>query len=956
MKQDNDGLEVNIGSKADIDDVKRLTDIFKKFGSVSKPVIAFLKKLTNNTSSTVEKLNDVSKAAEEAHKSLSKSPKMSYSDTWKQVDKLKSEYNELKKTVDLYNKTYPKGLAGEKYRNEPISKNMTGKEIVAPNMDVAEAKLVTLKKRIEDGENTLKKLREEAKKPVDLDIKPAEDDIKKLNKDLDSPIDKLKKMKNRFNIFGGLKNVLSKTFGIFPKLGNEVEKASDRMFNKFKKLGLGLVGVRTAMSVLTKAVGAYLSFDGALQDSVTNSWNMLGSLLAPAIELVASLFATATNYIYNFVKALTGIDLVARANAKSLKTQAAATKAAGQAQRSLSSMDEITNLQTDSAGGGGAEAPQIKTMDIDTSWIDTIAEEIKKIAEILFDPIKKAWDKVGSQVIASAKRALGSMWELMKAIGKSFAEVWTNGTGERIMTNIFLILRNIFDIIGNIADRFREAWESGNTGTNIIQNLANALNDVLELIEHVTLAIADWWKTDDASLFSESILNIFETLSGWVEYITDKLVELWDNGLKKIMDGVNSLGTGVVALLDPILKDLDPIVKFTIDLAEKIAEIASSTIGSVLKAIGDALKWIASNEIALSILEGLALAIAGAVVAMNAWNIATGIFNVVTGIAAVVGGAFGAVMAIITSPITLIVIGVGLLIGLIILLVKHFDEVKVAVGAAIEGIKGFFEGVLDFFKGIIQWFTDLVDTVFSFFKDNWQGILLFIINPFAGAFKLLYDNFEGFRNFVDGIVSGIADFFSNLWNGITTGASKAWEGIKNAFNSIKSFFTGIINTIMGMFKTIGTSVGNVVAGAFKGVVNGILKAIENILNTPIKAINGLIKIINKVPGINLGKLNTFNLPRLATGTNNIEQEGIYHLHEGEAVVPKKYNPATGGYDNGADNRQIIELLVDLNANMLALSEREMAVYMDSRKVAEGIYDDMQTVTRNKNVSGVMKRS
>lgn len=35
-------------------------------------------------------------------------------------------------------------------------------------------------------------------------------------------------------------------------------------------------------------------------------------------------------------------------------------------------------------------------------------------------------------------------------------------------------------------------------------------------------------------------------------------------------------------------------------------------------------------------------------------------------------------------------------------------------------------------------------------------------------------------------------------------------------------------------------------------------------------------------------------PKLATGTNNVQREGLAYLHQGEAVVPKKYNPAFGG--------------------------------------------------------------
>ena len=68
-----------------------------------------------------------------------------------------------------------------------------------------------------------------------------------------------------------------------------------------------------------------------------------------------------------------------------------------------------------------------------------------------------------------------------------------------------------------------------------------------------------------------------------------------------------------------------------------------------------------------------------------------------------------------------------------------------------------------------------------------------------------------------------------------------------------------------MFTGIGQKIGDAVGGAFRTAVNAVMTIMENILNTPIRAINGLISVINAVPGINLGYLNTFNLPRLATG-------------------------------------------------------------------------------------------
>ena len=116
------------------------------------------------------------------------------------------------------------------------------------------------------------------------------------------------------------------------------------------------------------------------------------------------------------------------------------------------------------------------------------------------------------------------------------------------------------------------------------------------------------------------------------------------------------------------------------------------------------------------------------------------------------------------------------------------------------------------------------------------------------------------------IIQPVANFFKGLWNGIVTGVTNAVQGVKNAFNAVVTFFKNIINKIVGLFTTIGTKVGNAVSGAFKAVVNAVLRTIENILNSPIRAVNSLINVINAIPGINIGRLPTFNLPRLAKGT------------------------------------------------------------------------------------------
>ena len=90
------------------------------------------------------------------------------------------------------------------------------------------------------------------------------------------------------------------------------------------------------------------------------------------------------------------------------------------------------------------------------------------------------------------------------------------------------------------------------------------------------------------------------------------------------------------------------------------------------------------------------------------------------------------------------------------------------------------------------------------------------------------------------ILGALTKAFGNL-------VSNLWRGIK------------------GLFSDIGGKIGDTVSGAIKGVINGALGLLESFLNGPINLINGALDLINKLPGVNIGKIGRIKLPRMATG-------------------------------------------------------------------------------------------
>ena len=186
----------------------------------------------------------------------------------------------------------------------------------------------------------------------------------------------------------------------------------------------------------------------------------------------------------------------------------------------------------------------------------------------------------------------------------------------------------------------------------------------------------------------------------------------------------------------------------------------------------------------------------------------------------------------------------GLIVGLVALILTNWDK------------------ILEVLSGGIKWLEDSVGAVRDFFGDQVADIYETWITAFKGIIIGFDMAINGIKQMLSGIVQFVKGVFTGDWK-------QAWEGIKNIFSgiwgAIKGLAVSVFSFISGLVVSIAKTVGYTIADVFKAVVNGVLGAIETILNAPIKAVNKLIDVINSVPGIDLGRLPTFKLPRLAKG-------------------------------------------------------------------------------------------
>lgn len=481
---------------------------------------------------------------------------------------------------------------------------------------------------------------------------------------------------------------------------------------------------------------------------------MCGSALAPVIQFATNCVYQLLKAIQSVVYALFKVNMFANASASAFKN---AQKQAKNTSKQLSNVhSEINNV----ADHNSNTSPNIGDM----SKLDSQMSPLSQKLYDFFKPLVDSWNKYGSALVEQIKITAGQVTGLISTVWGSFEKIITNGT-------VYSILENILAIIGNIAEAYSNAWKYEGNGDTIIQTIADMLNSILNTIREITAS----------------------------------------EGFQKFLNGVSNVFSGILTFIKPVLDDF-------LSLIKPLSEIALSLAGDILNSIGNALKWIGDNEIAVTILESLAIAIGLVVAGIKLYNFVQSGALVATlkQTAALIAQGIAWVAA--NWPILLIVAAITAVIAIIILCVKHWDTIK---------------------ETVVNVCNKMKETV-----SNW-------VNNVSNFFSNLKTNTI---NKVTEIKEGIKNKFQEAYN-----------GIKNIFSNIGNFFSGIWNNVKNTFSNLGTSIGDAISGAVKTGINGVISLIERTINSAIRLINGGIKFINLIPGVTVGTINTLSLPRLAKG-------------------------------------------------------------------------------------------
>ena len=401
-------------------------------------------------------------------------------------------------------------------------------------------------------------------------------------------------------------------------------------------------------------------------------------------------------------------------------------------------------------------APKISSML--QSLLDIVApifETIESVVDKFGDGLSSVYDEHVAPAIDSIANAFNGLIDIIQILWegswKPFAEFLSNTFGISIETVADLLGGIILEALKLLADTIKLVAD----GFTAFSDWCKENKEIISTIANVIGTLATVWQGIKFLSWAEQaggLAGAFELLSGKVSFI---------------VSGIKNLGLALKALT------FDKLVSFgeTIYLNALYAKDFVVNSGKLIVELGKTALELGKSALAWGVHAAQMGLAAAAEIAQS----------VAAGVAAAATWALNGAIAVLTSPITLVIAAIAALIAIGVLLYQNWDTV-------VEFAKNAWQGLCDFISGICQ-------SIGEFFSGLWTK-LQEIFEPIGQWFG------EKFQEGWDGIVnifSNLGSWFGERWADVTNALTEVgswlgdkfkqgWDAISNTFSKLGSWF------------------------------------------------------------------------------------------------------------------------------------------------------------------------
>lgn len=234
------------------------------------------------------------------------------------------------------------------------------------------------------------------------------------------------------------------------------------------------------------------------------------------------------------------------------------------------------------------------------------------------------------------------------------------------------------------------------------------------------------------------------------------------------------------------------------------------------------------------------------------------------------------------------------------------------VSAILPPILNLLTPIIGLLKPILDLIQPIIDAVMTLLEPL-MDLINMILPPIIDLLNIISQN----------VLPSFKGAFEMAGNYIKVVFNAAISSIKPVIENIKGVLKGITDFIGGVFTGDWSRAWNGVVNVFKNIIEGIGNIFKAPLNFIIDAINGFLRGLNNikipdwVPGVGGFGFHIDEIPRLNVGTPYVPEDTFAMLHQGEAVIPKKFNPYANGINaktigamNSGNSQPIVNVYAD----------------------------------------------
>lgn len=492
-------------------------------------------------------------------------------------------------------------------------------------------------------------------------------------------------------------------------------------------------------------------------------------------------------------------------------------------------INEVTTRLVDGNIEGALDSFDTKTQDVFKAWQEGRATQ-KDVVNAIVEDISKTTNE--QEKLNKSATAFGTMGEdfnvgfiqSLTTVGNKYKDV--EGAMDKVKDIANGGLKNALSGLGRaFLDSFTPI---GELITPILAGIIGLITVAIQGIQQGFAKVGEVISSVFGSIDTSGITNI-------VSQVSDVLAHAFD----KVKGAIEQMKVALEPIAKDILSKIIEVIQNIVNQAQKILTV----IGPPILAI---IKMVISNIVGLIPVITSILSIVGSVV--------SGIISFISMVISYIGSAISTILSIIMPIVQIIASIISNIWSLIVTIATNvWSKISEVVSAIIQFVSGLFQSISSVFESI--W--NVIKGVF----DNIGNIVQSVIDIIDSSFT--------------GVKDTISNVFDDVWSKVKVVMDKVGNKISNVLQGIKNAWSGLTGFVSGVFSGIEGAVGSLVSSV-KGMVNGV-----------IGGINGAISIINKIPGVNIGKI-----PKLERG--GVLKRGQIGLLEGngaEAVVPLERNKA-----------------------------------------------------------------